>query len=739
MKMKSSLAKMGDNNSALYTFLVALLLSFVGMVATFSTVTINTAKDKAYLENITQMRLLMQQISQHAASAANGKEGSFTAVKERHANFKKYLQAIQNGDDTTNTPITPATIQQQLEDLRILWEGESGSNSFITALLGTKDAVITLYEQRPVLLNLTVELEEQTNVVIKTMMENGATSEQIYAVTHLLMVLERINNNIHSSFKGDESALNADQQLGQDTEIFLTTLHTLLGDATTDAPIPGASPVEEGPVGPEEPAADMPEGADAEANPDAAGEEDDPKAEIKLLVQPTALKNPMAQQAVRSLLKMFETRNESINNFLDTSEQLFNAKDAQLSIFEASPKLLEAIESLQDAYIEYTKTRWISPWLGAVLAVLVLIMLIVLLMAIVVINKARAEESRVRLQEQMKANQRNQEAILRLLSEISDLADGDLTITATVTEDFTGAIADALNFSIDSLRDLVITINKTATQVTKSAQASRQTATQLTEASERQAQQIAKASQAIIGMANSVKKVSANAIESAEVAKKSVEIAGKGAKAVQDTIAGMDNIREQIQETSKRIKRLGESSQEIGEIVGLIDDIADQTNILALNAAIQAAMAGESGRGFAVVADEVQRLAERAGNATKQIAALVKTIQSDTNEAVSSMEQSTSNVVDGAKIAESAGESLIEIENVSVKLAGQIENIAQTSRTQAAVASNISSTMTIIQEITTQTSKGTNETAAAIERLAEQAVQLKNSVSGFKLPEGSLD
>jgi len=235
-------------------------------------------------------------------------------------------------------------------------------------------------------------------------------------------------------------------------------------------------------------------------------------------------------------------------------------------------------------------------------------------------------------------------------------------------------------------------------------------------------------------MANSVKKVSANAIESTDVAKKSVNIASKGAKAVRDTIAGMDIIREQVQETSKRIKRLGESAQEIGDIVGLIDDIADQTNILALNAAIQAAMAGESGRGFAVVADEIQRLAERSSNATKQIDALVKTIQGDTNEAVNSMEQSTSGVVSGAKITERAGEALKEIEQVSVQLAEQIENISQTSRTQAAVASNISGTMTIIQEITTQTSNGTNETAAAIERLGTLADELKKSVAGFKLP-----
>ena len=375
------------------------------------------------------------------------------------------------------------------------------------------------------------------------------------------------------------------------------------------------------------------------------------------------------------------------------------------------------------------------PSTGFILLLIVIIALVALGTVMLMSSRIRAAETRHNLEESERGNKRNQDAILRLLSEIADLADGDLTIMATVTEDFTGAIADALNYSIEALRDVVVSINTTADEVSNSAQSTSLTAVQLTEASERQAQQIAKAGQAIIGMANSVKKVSANAIESADVAKKSVEIAGKGAKTVQDTISGMDSIREQIQETSKRIKRLGESTQEIGEIVGLIDDIADQTNILALNAAIQAAMAGESGRGFAVVADEVQRLAERAGNATKQIDALVKTIQSDTNEAVSSMEQSTANVVDGAKLAESAGEALIEIETVSVKLAGQIENIAQTSRTQAAVASNISGTMTIIQEITTQTLQGTNQTATSIQNLSELANDLKTSVAGFTLPD----
>ena len=334
-------------------------------------------------------------------------------------------------------------------------------------------------------------------------------------------------------------------------------------------------------------------------------------------------------------------------------------------------------------------------------------------------------------------NQRNQAAILRLLDELGDLADGDLTVQATVTEDFTGAIADSINYSIDQLRSLVQTINNSAVQVASAAQETQSTAMHLAEASEHQAQEIAGASAAVNEMAVSIDQVSANAAESAAVAERAVAIANKGAEVVQATIHGMDTIREQIQETSKRIKRLGESSQEIGDIVSLINDIADQTNILALNAAIQASMAGEAGRGFAVVADEVQRLAERSAAATKQIETLVKTIQTDTNEAVISMEATTAEVVKGARLAQDAGVALEEIENVSKTLADLIQNISNAARQQAASAGHISNTMNVIQEITSQTSAGTTATARSIGNLAEMAQEMRNSVAGFRLPEHS--
>jgi twitching motility protein PilJ len=332
-------------------------------------------------------------------------------------------------------------------------------------------------------------------------------------------------------------------------------------------------------------------------------------------------------------------------------------------------------------------------------------------------------------------NDQNQQAILRLLDEIGGLADGDLTTNATVTEDFTGAIADAVNYAIGQLRVLVSSINDTSVSVAGSAQQNQQATLKLAEASAEQAHEIMGASQAVNDMANTIDHVSSNAAESAAVAERSVEIASSGGQMVRNTITGMDNIREQIQETSKRIKRLGESSQEIGDIVSLIHDIADQTNILALNAAIQASMAGDAGRGFAVVADEVQRLAERSGAATKQIEALVKTIQSDTNEAVISMEQTTTEVVRGAHLAQDAGVALEEIENVSTNLAELIQNISNAAKQQASSAGQISNTMTVVQEIASQTSKGTKDSAASVGELAGQAEEMRKLVEGFKLPQ----
>jgi twitching motility protein PilJ len=366
---------------------------------------------------------------------------------------------------------------------------------------------------------------------------------------------------------------------------------------------------------------------------------------------------------------------------------------------------------------------------GAVVAALLITILLTAHLSYVPLDTLQAS-----LDQMESRNRQNQDAILRLLDEMGDLADGDLTVSATVTENITGAIADSVNFTIDELRNLVTKINTTTIQVASAAQETQATALHLTDASDHQAQQITEVSNAITDMAGSIEQVSQNASQSSDVATQSVNLAAQGNEAVKKAINGMDTIREQIQETSKRIKRLGESSQQIGDIVELINDIAEQTNILSLNAAIQATMAGEAGRGFAVVADEVQRLAERSGSATKQIDALVKTIQNDTSEAISSMERSTTEVVAGARLSQDAGASLEQIEGVSHRLADLINNISDAAKQQASAAVSTSDNMNVIQEITMQTSTGTNESAASIGRLLELTNELRTSVSGFKLP-----
>jgi len=348
-------------------------------------------------------------------------------------------------------------------------------------------------------------------------------------------------------------------------------------------------------------------------------------------------------------------------------------------------------------------------------------------------TRRRAEEAERQRAETERTNQSNQDAILRLMNEMGNLAEGDLTVKATVTEEITGAIADSVNFTIDELRTLVGRINAAAAQVTSATESAQHTSAQLLAAAEKQSVEIRQTSASVLSMAKAMNAMSESASQSASVARQSLAAAQKGTQAVQNSISGMNEIREQIQETSKRIKRLGESSQEIGEIVELISDITEQTNVLALNAAIQAASAGEAGRGFTVVAEEVQRLAERSAEATKQIGAIVKTIQTDTQDAVSAMEKSTQGVVEGAKLSDAAGQALSEIGLVSQQLAQLIEGITTTTEQQARSANTVATNMQDILSITQQTTEGTKRTAVSIGQLAELAKELKGSVSGFKI------
>jgi len=368
---------------------------------------------------------------------------------------------------------------------------------------------------------------------------------------------------------------------------------------------------------------------------------------------------------------------------------------------------------------------------GCAVAALILLILI----AKVYRTEVNARQASIDRQRRHSEEERNltQQAILRLMNEMGDLADGDLTIRTTVSEDITGAIADSVNYTIEELAALVSRINDAAGRVTNATRTAQHTSAELLDATERQSYQIEDAGATVQNMAQQMSASSERALHTAQVARRSLESARKGADSVENTIRGMNAIREKIQETSKRIKRLGESSQEIGEIVELISDITEQTNVLALNAAIQAASAGDAGRGFTVVAEEVQRLAERSAEATKQIAAIVKTIQTDTQDAVSAMENATRDVVEGARLSDAAGQALAEMGQVSMDAAHLIEQISTDTQDQAAEAIRVAESMKEILAITEQTTHGTKQTAESVGQLADLAIELKGSVSGFKV------
>ena len=543
-------------------------------------------------------------------------------------------------------------------------------------LIASQQKIINqLYDTNIAISETIPGIQAEYNLMVDMMARQNIAANQVVIAKNQVFIAERILRSIGSVLTGSNNSRESAEDFGSDTETFASYLKAQI-NGSTDL---GVERVTD------------PEMRDA-------------------LLSIQAEYDEVLKSAAATVLK--------------NSTQIVKVRQASSDIFTQADVLLSNLNKLSGNSV-----------LATVLAVLLILSLIGFLLCAFKLLGLRGESDKYRVTRLQDEYDRNQNAILRLLDEIADLADGDLRSHATVSEDFTGAIADSINFAIDQLRDLVSRITETSQEVAQYTANTQGITNQLAEASEHQAQEIAGASAAINEMAMSIDQVSSNAEESAEVAERSVQIAANGADVVNRSIEGMDIIREQIQETSKRIKRLGESSQEIGNIVALINDIADQTNILALNAAIQASMAGEAGRGFAVVADEVQRLAERSASATKQIETLVKTIQTDTNEAVISMEQTTSEVVRGANLSKDAGVALDEIQNVSGSLAKLIASISDAAKLQSASAGHIATTMNVVQEITSQTTSATFDTARSVSELANMAEALRESVTDFKLPD----
>lgn len=328
-----------------------------------------------------------------------------------------------------------------------------------------------------------------------------------------------------------------------------------------------------------------------------------------------------------------------------------------------------------------------------------------------------------------------QNSILKLLSEVSEVAAGDLTVQAEVSPEMTGAIAEAFNSMTKELRSLIKQVKDVTFQVSSSANQINDTTEQLARGSEAQASQIIRTTSAISQMALQIQEVSSNASLSAQVAGDALDNARYGTQAVQDNIGAMNSIRKQVQETAKRIKKLGERSQEISQIVGLIDDLSDRTSLLALNASLQASAAGEAGNGFALVAEEVERLAERSNRLTNQIATLTQTIQIETKDVVASMEETIHEVVVGSTLADRAGQALVEIEQVSTRLAGLIDSISESAKRQATSSEDLSQAMSNISKVTELVQTGSKRAADSVKMLVELSDELRGSVAPFKLPE----
>ena len=629
----------------------------------------------AYVAAAGEMQMLSQRLAKASAMAPQGEQWALIQLLDSHSKFTGNLERLTNGGVLYDqrVPPSPANVQPKLQELNKIWDV---TNKNANQLLAMQKSLVVFGIKAFAIREGSIPLFDLSEQVADLKLKGNSGGHEVAAANQLGMLTQRIAKNVSELRIGNDISPEVAQQLGKDTKAFNELLTGLIKVT------PGES--ETG-------------------------------------------------RKLDELRVLFKNYNDSVNVILDSMKDLVVAKQAGTRIFRESEGLLAATDSLAQGYQSNIAERTVYRISLAVLIVLALGALA--LMAKIYLEDERhqaelAEKSRL---ETEAVNRQNQDAILRLMNELGNLADGDLTVTATVSEDITGAIADSINYTVEELRVLVGRINDAAGRVTAATEIAQQTSAELLDAARRQSQEIQQAGHSVLEMASSMSQVSGEADQSAQVARQSLAAASKGTLAVQDSIKGMNEIREQIQETSKRIKRLGESSQEIGEIVELISDITEQTNVLALNAAIQAASAGDAGRGITVVAEEVQRLAERSGEATKQIAAIVKTIQTDTQGAVSAMEESTRGVVEGAKLSDAAGQALAEIGDVSQNLAELIDKISAATRQQADSATGVAGKMQDILRVTEQTTAGTQKTASAVGELAGLATELKGSVAGFKV------
>ena len=660
-------------------------LGLVGLVLMTVLSLLSANRGAAQVGATGQALMQSQRLAKSVSQALIGSPQAFPEVRESADVLVRNVRSLRTGEG--DIAAAPSGVQSALEPMLPLVDRAEKSAATV---LGQQKILTQVGQALRAINRQSSDLLETAETVSSLKLQQNASSAELSAAGQLVMLTQRIGKSANEFLTMNGASPEAVVLLGKDLNSFREIAQGL-ADGNAELHLPGT-------------------------------------------------KDPQTRERLVALLKQYEETRAQANAMLGNLQGLVSAREAQSSIIVDSEPLRKGLEVVQEQLSRGTGFSGGSLFLLLLAAAVMLLGGVGLLRVYVHDQAERAEAAEGQRmnaereqQEAKRVNDANQAAILRLMNELQAVAEGDLTQQATVTEDITGAIADSVNYTVEELRTLVSQVQGTVDRVTETTQQVEATSTELLAASSEQLREIRDTGESVLQMAGRINDVSGQAQETAAVARQSLDAAESGLRAVQNTIGGMNSIRDQIQETSKRIKRLGESSQEIGEITELISDITEQTNVLALNAAIQAASAGEAGRGFSVVAEEVQRLAERSGDATRQIAALVKTIQTDTQDAVGAMERSTQGVVEGTRLTDAAGTALGDIDRVSRRLAELIGHISNQALSEAQSANVVAANIQHIFAVTEQTGEGTRSTAQMVRELSRIAEELKQSVARFKI------
>ncbi len=656
---------------------IVLVILMLLLMATLAISEQQTRHHAAHSELISRMQMHHLHLSRVAQQALMGNASAFTQLQDSQRQLNQYIDLLSQGGGYRNLKIAPLSdlaLSLSLDAYHSHWQHEQKQ---INVILNHQDSLIKLGNNIRAISITQSQLIKFIDELIHHMQQIGNLSHEIRGMEALKSHVRNITRNVNTILPNEFLMAEIAKQLAQDhAQIAAITQNLIQGN----------------------------------------------NALISVANKNETIQDLLSH--VHALLRKFDDHMNVIQ------KEIAAVLPSKLAIHEIANKneaILSMTSELDDEIQEH------GLYVDSIINALIYILGAGVALTLIFFAKLLQQSSRNQALASKHEVDKTQKAIHKLLSDMRKIADGDLTVRTNVTHPTTGAIADAINYTIEELHTLVEQVNQATALVVKSSDQAQYVSSGLLNAAQQQSFRIEETTLAVVGMMESITEISDLATESARVAKQSLMTAEKGTAAVRESIAGMNEIRTHIQDTSKRIKRLGESSQEIGEIVALITDITDQTNVLALNVALQATPAGEAGHGFTVIAQEVQRLAERSAEASKQISELIVTIQGDTQDAIEAMERSTLGVAKGTKRSDAAGRALEEIEEVSKQLAQLVANIFDITHTQTQTANTVVANMEEILHITRQNTQGTLQTTASIRQITGFASELKASVSNFKV------